>query len=198
MEEKKKRLSAEKRKDMILNAACNLFAEKGYENTSTKQLAMAANCSEALLYKYFDSKQAIMDTLLQEWANSQNRKIKLEIIDNSALLTLRKHYETFVSLSKNNSAHTYVRDNLIKALNSTPYYRQKAWDVYIEGSDMIRETIVPMICLGQEQGEIKKGDPTVMANIFVGYMVGAREICSNFTDRFSPVSFDTLIDIIFH
>ena len=72
MEKNKKRLSGDERKKKILNIACHLFSEQGFDRTSTKQLAQAANCSEALLYKYFNSKNAIMDELLNEWTEKQN------------------------------------------------------------------------------------------------------------------------------
>lgn len=59
----KKRLSAEERKMAILKAAVPLFASQGFNGTTTKQLADAAQVSEALLYKYFPSKQEIYRSL---------------------------------------------------------------------------------------------------------------------------------------
>ena len=197
METPRKRLYKEARIEIILNAACDLFAEYGYEKTSTKQLAKASNCSEALLYKYFDSKKAIMDTLLDEWIEAHNKKVKLDIIDNSALSTLRKHYDDFFVPGNINFTNSTLRQNLIDALNSTPSYRQKAKDAFLNGTNMIRDTIVPIVKFGQENGEIKRGDANIMANLFVGYMVGAKEIMSNFPDHYNPIPFDTLVQSIF-
>ena len=197
METTRKRLDKESRIEIILNAACNLFAEYGYDKTSTKQLAKASNCSEALLYKYFDSKKAIMDALLDEWVEAHNKKVKLDIIENSALRTLRKHYEDFLLPGNINYTNSTMRENLIDALNSTPYYHQKAKDAFLNGTNMIEDTIIPIIKFGQENGEIKSGDANIMANLFVGYMVGAKEIMSNFPDYFSPLPFDTLIQTTF-
>ena len=197
METVRKKISGTQRKELILNAACCLFAENGYEKTTTKQIALAAKCSEALIYKYFESKKTIMDTLLEEWVLAQKRKIKLEVIDHSALATLRRHYESFISCSSEEASDPALRKNLIKALHSAPYYQQKATTAFMDGSDMIHDTIVPIIQLGQQLGEIKKDDPVIIANLFVSYMIGAREITRNFPNRFKPVSFDVLVRTIF-
>jgi len=44
----------------ILEAAATLFSEKGYEQTTTHQIAAAAGVSVGALYRYFDSKQVIL------------------------------------------------------------------------------------------------------------------------------------------
>jgi AcrR family transcriptional regulator len=44
----------------ILQAALRLFAAKGYEGTTTKDLAAAANVAEGTLFRYFPNKKAIL------------------------------------------------------------------------------------------------------------------------------------------
>lgn len=44
----------------ILEAAAELFAERGYEQTTTHQVASAAGVSVGALYRYFGGKQAIL------------------------------------------------------------------------------------------------------------------------------------------
>ncbi|HRE80040.1 MAG TPA: helix-turn-helix domain-containing protein [Opitutaceae bacterium] len=60
---KKIKMSAEDRKDAILKQALTLFARDGYHGVTTRQLAKAAGVSEALLFKYFPTKQALRDRL---------------------------------------------------------------------------------------------------------------------------------------
>lgn len=47
----------------ILEAAATLLGERGYEQTTTHQIAASANVSVGALYRYFDSKQAILREL---------------------------------------------------------------------------------------------------------------------------------------
>jgi AcrR family transcriptional regulator len=57
-------LTGEERKRSIIKAARPLFAEKGFHGTSIREIAKAANISEALIYKHFPSKEALYDELL--------------------------------------------------------------------------------------------------------------------------------------
>src|SRR5207253_2685910 len=52
-------MSADDRKQAIVEAALPLFARKGFAETTTKELAQAAGVSEPLLYKHFPSKEAL-------------------------------------------------------------------------------------------------------------------------------------------
>lgn len=56
---------AEIRKKEILDAAATLFAEKGYDNTSTSDLLEAVGIAKGTLYHHFKSKEAIMDALIE-------------------------------------------------------------------------------------------------------------------------------------
>jgi AcrR family transcriptional regulator len=57
-------LTGEERKQSIIKAARPLFAEKGFHGTSIREIAQAAEVSEALIYKHFPSKEALYDELL--------------------------------------------------------------------------------------------------------------------------------------
>ena len=50
----------------ILDAALELFSVQGFEATSISQIASAVGIRKASLYSHFDSKQAILDALVQE------------------------------------------------------------------------------------------------------------------------------------
>jgi AcrR family transcriptional regulator len=58
------RLSAEARKEAIIEAVRDVFADKGFEGTTTRELARAAGVSEALLYKHFPSKELLYAAML--------------------------------------------------------------------------------------------------------------------------------------
>jgi len=63
------RLSADERRDAIVAAATEVFAEKGFHGTTTRELAKAARVSEALLYKHFPSKESLFSAMLASGAN---------------------------------------------------------------------------------------------------------------------------------
>jgi AcrR family transcriptional regulator len=53
------KLSSEERRSAIVHAVRRVFAEKGFDGTTTRALAEAAGVSEALLYKHFPNKEAL-------------------------------------------------------------------------------------------------------------------------------------------
>ena len=59
------RLDGEERRKAIVEAALPLFARKGFARTTTKEIAEAAQVSEALLFKHFASKVALYGEILR-------------------------------------------------------------------------------------------------------------------------------------
>lgn len=53
-------------KQEILEAALELFSVQGFEATSISQIASAVGIRKASLYSHFESKQAILDALVQD------------------------------------------------------------------------------------------------------------------------------------
>jgi AcrR family transcriptional regulator len=60
------RRPAAERREQILAAARTLFAERGFHATTTRDLAAAADINDALIYRYFPDKQAILAALIDE------------------------------------------------------------------------------------------------------------------------------------
>jgi AcrR family transcriptional regulator len=86
------RMTAERRRRAILQAAAPLIAQAGYNGARVRDIASAAGVSEALLYKHFPSKQALYDEALAE-----ARKLSQFTIDRFA--TLAPGTESFVLLT---------------------------------------------------------------------------------------------------
>ena len=53
------------RRQHIADVALQLFGEKGFDNTSTQQIAKAAEVSEALIFKHFGSKDQLLDFVIK-------------------------------------------------------------------------------------------------------------------------------------
>lgn len=52
-------------RERILQAASDLFSKKGYDATRVNEIAETAEVNKALIYYYFENKEAILDHLLQ-------------------------------------------------------------------------------------------------------------------------------------
>jgi AcrR family transcriptional regulator len=60
----RERLSSDERRQAILAAVTEAFAENGFNGTTTRALATAAGVSEALIYKHFPSKESLYAAML--------------------------------------------------------------------------------------------------------------------------------------
>src|SRR5438105_901520 len=58
------KLSCDERRAAIIKAVRRVFAEKGFHGTTTRQLAEAAEVSEALLFKHFPNKEALYSAMM--------------------------------------------------------------------------------------------------------------------------------------
>lgn len=60
-------MEADKIKDSIKRAAQELFRKFGYHKTSVNEIAKRAKIAKATIYKYFDSKEDVLHTLLMDY-----------------------------------------------------------------------------------------------------------------------------------
>ena len=63
------RLPSRERRQAIVTAVQGAFADKGFDGTTTRELARAAGVSEALLYKHFPSKESLYAAMLEACAD---------------------------------------------------------------------------------------------------------------------------------
>ncbi|HEV2858516.1 MAG TPA: TetR/AcrR family transcriptional regulator [Solirubrobacterales bacterium] len=63
--QRRRRLSAEERREHILRAGMEVFAERGYQEASMAEIARAAGITPAVIYDHFASKAELQITLLE-------------------------------------------------------------------------------------------------------------------------------------
>lgn len=59
--------TASTRREELLAIAAQLFAEKGFKNTTVRDIADAAGILSGSLYHHFDSKESMVDEILREF-----------------------------------------------------------------------------------------------------------------------------------
>ncbi len=89
------KLSSEERRAAIIQAVRRVFAEKGFDGTTTRELAEAAEVSEALLFKHFPNKEALYSAMQVSCCKEQDqgRFERLKALEPSAsTLVLLVHF----------------------------------------------------------------------------------------------------------
>jgi AcrR family transcriptional regulator len=89
------KLSSEERRADIVKAVRRVFAEKGFDGTTTRELAYAAGVSEALLFKHFPHKEALFSAMQMSCCTEQDMGLfeRLKVLESSAsTLVLLVHF----------------------------------------------------------------------------------------------------------
>src|SRR5437868_11003215 len=62
------RMAGEERHLQILRVAMNLFSQRGFRGTTTKEIALAAGVSEAMVFRHFATKEELYSAILDHKA----------------------------------------------------------------------------------------------------------------------------------
>ncbi len=88
------KLTSDERRQAIIQAVKAVFAKKGFDGTTTKELAASAGISEALLFKHFPNKEALYDSVIESCFDDPGFA---EIVSNR-FLNLQPSSETLIMI----------------------------------------------------------------------------------------------------
>jgi AcrR family transcriptional regulator len=151
---------SETARKQILQAAYELLRAKGIQAASTQEIAAAAGVSTATLYRWWDTKEAIMLDALFEYVKP---KLTLEGTG-SPLARLRKHAIRGVTFLNGKDGKVMTR--LITGIHDNEELRRQFLEhYYFPRRAMARRLIQQAV----EAGELPKGtDPEVVIDALYG------------------------------
>ncbi|MFW6006045.1 MAG: TetR/AcrR family transcriptional regulator [Candidatus Bipolaricaulota bacterium] len=91
-----RRLDPDTRRDELLEAASDLFLENGYRDTSVNSIVESIGVSKGTFYYYFDSKEDVLDGLVEKISNPIYDKID-EIVGRNSLTAIEKLNKIFAA-----------------------------------------------------------------------------------------------------
>ena len=98
--EKRNEYIVEKRKNQILEAAVEVFSKKGYEGSTTKEIAKKAKVSEGTIFRYFETKKEILiymlNVLIDQTLSEFVEQIENEHDPEEAIKSLLKLHNKFI------------------------------------------------------------------------------------------------------
>jgi TetR/AcrR family transcriptional regulator len=66
------RLSAGERREQLIQVAVDLFSRKGFNGTTTREIAAAAGVTEAIIFRHFETKEHLYTAIIDQKVNSPN------------------------------------------------------------------------------------------------------------------------------
>ncbi|HSR13114.1 MAG TPA: TetR/AcrR family transcriptional regulator [Thermodesulfobacteriota bacterium] len=159
----KHRMSGGDRREQILHGAMKLFAEKGFQGTTTRELAGKLKISEALMFKYFPSKEALYRAIIRKRTDGSE-----EMFFPNEAVQAKNDREVFRSIasyliSKNTEDPVFMRLIHYSALEghdlSRMFFETHAMEKTKLLSDYIRQRV--------KEGGFRKVSPLLAARAFI-------------------------------
>jgi len=160
------RRRAEARPDEVLDAAVQLFAERGFAATTVEQIAKRAGLSKGAVYLYFPSKKALLEGLVHR-AVAPIAEMAIGVIANyrgDPRPMIRQFLTTVVTNLDNNTSFTVPKLVMREAVNA-PEIAQMYRD---EVLDRAIPALTSLIAQGVEGGHIRVVDPELTVRSVMG------------------------------
>jgi AcrR family transcriptional regulator len=164
------------RRDAFLNVAQRLIVTKGYEQMSIQDVLDDLEASRGALYHYFDSKQALLDGVVERFADEALETID-PILADSKLPALTKLERVLGGIARFKAERKELVLAILEIWNS-------------DGNALVRERLrqltakrmMPILTLvirqGVGEGLITSSDPEETARVILYLMQGYQELAS--------------------
>ncbi|HHY71312.1 MAG TPA: TetR/AcrR family transcriptional regulator [Thermoanaerobacterales bacterium] len=154
----------EKRKNQILEAAIQVFSKKGFEGSTTKEIAKKAKVSEGTIFRYFKTKKEILIHMLNILVQ-QTLFDFIEQIDSGLELE-----ETIKSLLKRHYRFVVNNQDLIKILIFEVQFHKDLKKIFYE--DVLNLVLEFSSNLISEIMPNSKIPPRIIAENMMGIFIG--------------------------
>ncbi|HEY6085723.1 MAG TPA: TetR/AcrR family transcriptional regulator [Nitrospira sp.] len=190
---KQKRPSSQERQAGLISAAASLFAARGFNGTTTREIAKAAGVSEALVFKHFPTKRALYAAILAEKVTISEL---LEAVEESA--KKRDDHRVF-SLIAGFRIRPGVDPTLLRLLLFSALEGHELSEMFFgKHHKVFYDHLAAYIKTRIDEGAFRDVDPLLAARAFIGMVVHHRllhEIFSVPMHRSHEETVSTYVDL---
>lgn len=146
----------------ILQAALRLFARKGYDGTTTRDLATAANVAEGTLFRHFANKKAI----LVEVATSGWIEILTDLLTE---LSEMGSYKAVAQVMRRRMLHMHTNADLLRVCFIEAQFHPELRDrIQSEVIAKMTDVAEAFFQTAMERGIYRPMNPRIVAQVFLG------------------------------
>jgi AcrR family transcriptional regulator len=160
-------MSAEGRREQILKGAMQLFAKNGFRGTTTREIAQCLGISEALMFKYFPSKEALYRAIIQKRTDGSE-----EMLFPKEAIQAKDDRQVFQAIAsylirKNREDPTFMRLVLYSALE-----RHDLSNIFFENHAAERTRLLSRYIRQRiKEKAFKNVPPMIAARAFIGMVI---------------------------
>jgi AcrR family transcriptional regulator len=170
------------RREAFLDVAQALIQTKGYEQMSIQDVLDALETSRGAFYHYFDSKQALLENVVQRFADGGMAAIT-PVLDDPALPALRKLERIFSTIADFKAEQKELVLAIIDVWTSdgNALVREKLRRM---SARLLLPVISRVVTEGIAEGVVAAGTPDETATVLITLVQGYQEIAGQqFLDR---------------
>lgn len=163
-------------KEVILDVAIELFADKGYNRVSIREIAQTVGIKGSSIYNHFASKEAILDEVLSLYKEESDRffgcyyqDMNLDMLVETA--SVEELLERSLMMSMGFMGIPKV-DRIFRVITAELSYNSRCREFFLE-----EFITAPRFALGaifrklMQRGLVKDEDPEFLANEFYSYVI---------------------------
>lgn len=163
-------MTADDRKLQILRVAVSLFAKQGFRGTTTKEIALAAGVSEAMVFRHYATKEELYAAILDHKACSGDT-MNPEAMVAGALLE-KDDQAVFERLAFGALQHHEFDPEFQRLLLHAALERHELAQIFFE--KFVRRVYALLgdyIIERQRDGAMVKMDPAIVVRAFIGMII---------------------------
>ena len=192
------RMSAEVRRQQIVAVAADLFAQKGFSGTTTKEIADGAGVSEAIIFRHFSTKRDLYRAIIDFKTRQSAHQIQAELEEAAA----RSDDREFFRILATRKLEFYCDDPaLMRLLLFSALEGHELTDIFFQSTTIeVRNYIRHYIERRVAEGAFRKMDPAVAARAFMGMVANQAQVqilfksCDDLTQSSAEIV-DSFVDI---
>ena len=108
-------LKAQTTRNTILDTAIELFIREGFEKTSMDAIALQAKVAKGTLYYHYDSKEGIVDAVVERYAKAMEERLSL--VESDRCLGLAGKLEAFTAALEEVNSKTFSKLHRVRYID---------------------------------------------------------------------------------
>ena len=175
------RMAGEERRLQIARVAVSLFSNKGFQGTTTREIAQAAGVSEAMVFRHFATKEELYAVILDHKACAGSGSFEPVEIAAEAI-ALKDDRGVFESLALEALNHHDADTEFQRLLLYSALEKHKLAEMFFDGFvRKVYEFLGIYIRQRQSEGALIEIDPAIVVRCFIG-MVMHHSLSNNLWD----------------
>ena len=162
---KKTALPKSERRQQILSVARDVFARRGYHQTTIDDIALQAGVARGTFYLYFEDKRAVFSDLIDRFASQLTMAIVRIVTDDpqrSVVDQVRENIRAIIGTCLTERSMTKIL--FTDAVGIDPAFDRKLFTFY----DTVVQLLAESLKDGQALGIVEEGEPRVLAYLTIG------------------------------